>query len=159
MPATLRLVYDDLVRERDRLRDARRAVTSQLEPFPVASAVVVGLFAGLSGQIKGVLPTGLFGFALVLFVIIVWFSTKAVGQSPYRRERDAILPNDGRGLDRTPEPLWLARMIEMERSVKADVVASFEDERSSLHRVQRLFVVQILALGLIPVVRSVDQLL
>jgi hypothetical protein len=43
--ATLRLVYDDVVRERDRLRDARRAVTSQLEPFPVASAVVVGVVA------------------------------------------------------------------------------------------------------------------
>jgi hypothetical protein len=155
---TLRLVYDDLVHERDRLRDARRSVTSQLGPLPVASAVVVGLFGAVSGAIRGVLPTILFVFALALFCVMVLESTRALGQSPYRKKRDEILPNDGRGLDGQQEHEWLTRMIEMERTVKRDLETSFEEERSSLIRVQRLFVVQIIALGLIPVVHSLNRL-
>jgi hypothetical protein len=157
-PLPLRLVYDDLVRERDRLRDARRSVTSQLGPLPVASAVVVGLFGGLSRDIKGVLLTSLYAIALALFGVIVWYSAKAIEQSPYRTQRDAILPNDGRGLDKESESVWLARMIEMERSVRGPLVDSFEDERKSLILVQRLLVVQVLLLGLIPLIRSLDRL-
>jgi hypothetical protein len=52
LAATLRQVCDNLVRERDRLRDARRSVSSQLGPLPAASAIDLGLFGSLGSVLK-----------------------------------------------------------------------------------------------------------
>ena len=40
---TLRLIYEDILRERDRLRDERKFVTRQLGPTPAAGALIIAL--------------------------------------------------------------------------------------------------------------------
>ena len=159
---TLRLVHEDLVRERDRLRDARRAVTAQLGPLPAASAVVVGLFGALSNDVHGPVLTSMFGIAVAIFVVIVWLSSRAIGRSPYRLKRVQALGKRG---ERLPEYLaksedeWLLAMIDLERSSfygtrrkdgtwTESSQDDFDAERKSLLRVQTLFAVQVILLGL-----------
>ena len=88
--SALSLVYDDLVRERDRLRDARRSVTSQLGPLPAASAIVLALFGALGPDIHGRM-TVLFVIALLMLVAIAVVSSIAITYLPYRQiRRDAV---------------------------------------------------------------------
>jgi hypothetical protein len=74
-----------------RLRDARRAITSQLGPFPAASAVVVTLFGAVSKDMHGSQSTLLFGLVLAAFVAMVLLSTIAVFPRPYRKLRKEAL--------------------------------------------------------------------
>jgi hypothetical protein len=144
----LQRVYDDVVRERDRLRDARRAVTSQLGPLPAASAVIVGLFAALSDDVDGRLPTVLFVLALALFLLMNVISMRAIGYKPYRELRDELLPDEG--LDGKSESEWLAEMIHVERELMTRLEGAFEKERRFLLAVQCLLALQVLLLAVIP---------
>jgi hypothetical protein len=143
---TLQLIYDRLVRERDRLRDARRAVTAQLGPLPAAAVVVLGLFTALPDEIHN---RGLVWAALGLFVAVLALSTWGIGVVPYRRrcaEVDAPAREDGlRDEDFLPREEWLLELIKHERGVyygtprePLSLQASFERERSTLIVVQVL---------------------
>jgi hypothetical protein len=156
---TLRLVYDDLVRERDRLRDARRAVTSQLGPIPAVSAVVIALFGTLSDNISDSYSTLLFKVAIGAFILMVVISTIAVFRQPYRKLREKALgelPGGGQSLDGESEIDWLSTMIRLERKLTEGLERAFEWERGLLLVVQLLFVAQIVLLGLITVSASMN---
>jgi len=150
-PETLKFVYEDLVRERDRLRDARRAISSQLGQLPTASAVVVTLFGALSNDIHGGQSTLLFRLALAAFVAMVLLSLIAVfPPRPYRKLRKEALqklPDEGRGLDQQPTVEWLSSMIDLERKLTSRLETALGEERGVLLLVQGLFVAQIVLLG------------
>jgi hypothetical protein len=115
---TLQLIYDRLVQERDRLRDARRAVTAQLGPLPAAAAVLLGLFAGLPDDVHN---RGLVGAAVVLFIGMIVVSAWGIRLSPYRRLSAQIdAPNTQDGLrddDSLPRRDWLLERIKHERRI------------------------------------------
>jgi hypothetical protein len=115
---TLQLIYDRIVRERDRLRDARRAVTAQLGPMPAAGAVVLGLFAGLPDDIHN---RGLVWAALAVFIVVILLSASGIRLSPYRQltaEMDAPTTQEGlREDDRLPRTEWLLERIKHERRI------------------------------------------
>jgi hypothetical protein len=148
---TLKFVYEDLVRERDRLRDARRAITSQLGLLPTASAVVVTLFGALSNDIHGGRSTLLFGLALAVFVVMVLLSMIAVfPPRPYRKLRKEALqklPDGGRGLDQEPAVEWLSSKIDLERRLTSRLETALGEERGALLLVEGLFLAQIVLLG------------
>ena len=150
-PETLKFVYEDLVRERDRLRDAGRAITSKLGLLSMASAVVVTLFGALSNDIHGGRSTLLFEFALAAFVAMVLVGTIAVfPPRPYRKLRKEALqklPDGGRGLDQEPTVEWLSSMIDLERKLTSRLETTLGEERGALLLVQGLFVAQIVLLG------------
>jgi hypothetical protein len=77
---TLKLRYQQVLAERDRLRSARAGVTSRLGPLPASAAIVIGLAGGVA---HGVDPGYLIAAAILLFVLIV-FRTVYSGLSPYR---------------------------------------------------------------------------
>jgi len=150
-PETLKFVYEDLVRERDRLRDARRAITSQLGLLPTASAVVVTVFGALSNDIHGGQSTLLFGLALAAFVVMVLIGTIAVfpprSFRKLRKEALQRLPEGGRGLDQEPTVEWLSSMIDLERKLTSRLETALGEERGALLLVEGLFVAQIVLLG------------
>jgi hypothetical protein len=147
---TLELAYEDGVHERDRLRDARRSVTSQLGPLPAASAIVVGLFGALSDDIHGMTTVIIYGVALALFVAIAAVSTRAITYEPYRVQRENAEKAVGWTHDETLLPSeWLVGMMTVERAVKKKLESAFDRERKWLLIVQWMIVVQILLLGVI----------
>jgi hypothetical protein len=66
---TLKLRYQQVLAERDRLRSARAGVTSRLGPLPASAAIVIGLAGGVA---HGVDPGYLIAAAILLFVLIVF---------------------------------------------------------------------------------------
>lgn len=148
--AALRLEYEDLVRERDRLRDARRSVTSALGPLPAASAVAVGLF--------GLLDTDLAGGRLKLYIgVLVLFALMAVAgllatlRKPYRKLRKESLGDDRVSVKADSEAAWLTTMIALEKGIYPDLQDGFEYERTWLLLMQGAAVLQVLLLGVITV--------
>lgn len=134
---TLRLVHADLVRERDRLRDARRAVTAQLGPFPASAGLVVGLFAALQPHFHGH-PTRivLISAAVLIFALIVSVSFRGLRFKPYRE----LSKITGEGL---PEREWLTAENERLRGLlDGDLAKNFSRERNALLTVQVLLVLE-----------------
>jgi hypothetical protein len=114
---TLELVYEHLVRERDRLRGARREVTARLGPMPAAAGVVLGLFGGLPDHLHN---RGLVWAALGVFLVMIVLSSVAIVFSPYRRLARELDAPRGEGLladDALPRADWLAKRIVHEREV------------------------------------------
>jgi hypothetical protein len=147
---TLELAYENGVRERDRLRDARRSVTSQLGPLPAASAIVVGLFGALSDDIHGITTVIIYGVALALFVAIAAVSTRAITYEPYRVQRENAEKAVGWTHDETLLPSeWFVGMMRVEREVRMKLESAFDRERRWLLIVQWMIVAQILLLGVI----------
>jgi hypothetical protein len=170
---TLQLIYDRLVLERDRLRDARRAVTAQLGPLPAAAAVLLGLFAGLPENVHN---RGLVWAALALFIGVILLSAWGIRISPYRRlsgDLDAPTTQDGlRDDDSLPRKDWLLERIKQERRIyygapaggtqrpqnwrdrwltrarcqPLSLQASFDRERSTLLMVQILLAAEVVLL-------------
>ena len=131
--ATLKLTYDGLCQERDRLRDARAAITRQLGPLPLSAAIAFGIVSGFS---KDVEHRCLLFVALAAFVLMVGVSALYSGFQPYRQlraqkesrwrsalaerfpDRDALADELGLQLeDVLPERDWYSAMIELERAV------------------------------------------
>lgn len=110
---TLRLIYDDLVRERDRLRDARRAVTAQLGPLPASAGIIVSLFAAFLPQGGSPAYSILLGFALIPFVLILVLSSRASRRDPYRSMRKPAAEMSEKSLS---ERAWLIERIAAERT-------------------------------------------
>jgi hypothetical protein len=80
---TLELLYEEVVRESDRLRSARGAFSRQLGPLPVAGGLVLGIFTSFGNHPHRVttwVAVGVFAFSAVL-------SMAASGIAPYRRLR------------------------------------------------------------------------
>jgi hypothetical protein len=177
---TLTLIYEDRVRERERLRDARRAITAQLGPLPAAAAVIIGLFATFAKDIRSEEP--LFLAALGAFVLVILVSALSVDLSPYRAMR-ANHETELGSFDRLPRDKWLERMISLEREIyghdpksprssglktisrdlllaaqdlvkrsrgrerpPATLIGAYDSERRSLHLVQVLVGLEVVAL-------------
>jgi hypothetical protein len=92
---TLELKHDDMVGERDRLRGARAAVTSQLGPLPASAGIVIGLVGSLGHGIE----RGFLVVAGVLFLLVMIVSIAYSRLLPYRLLRGARVL-----ADRQPNP-------------------------------------------------------
>lgn len=173
--ASLQLAFDDVVRERDRLRSARASVTRQLGPLPASAGIAISVVGALASNRvdKGWLIVALVLLALIVATGIV-FSVLA----PYRRLRaqhEHDLARKAAG-SQAAEPAeyqlgfdehvsnkrWLEHMVELERRIYGPLRTSqrsvrgpfkirtlqegFDAERTGLYFVQLLFVVLIAAL-------------
>jgi hypothetical protein len=148
--AALGRAYADLVHERDRLRDARRSVTSALGPLPAASAVAVGLF-GLTSDVDSWYVVA-YLVVLVLFVLMAIAGYKAATRMPYRKLRERYCMKHGWSWSfPASEATWLQQMIRMEANLYPELIKGFESERKWLLWMQAAAVVQITLLGVITV--------
>lgn len=118
MCETLKLRFEDLRRENDRLRDARSEITKQLGPLPISAAVVAGLISGFatSGQVH--LDRGLTYAALGTFLAMVIVSSISSVLQPYRRLREKVEKRGPKPDSTTTRADWYAQMIEVEQRVR-----------------------------------------
>jgi hypothetical protein len=143
---TLELIHADLVAERDRLRDAQRAVTSQLGPIPASTSVIVGLLAAVAtgdgSESDRVLVVGVaLAFSIAITVLsIVWSRGE-----PYREMRQEMLDEqqDRFGPERGWTVLaWLQRRIDLERDLYEKLAERFNAQRTHLFIVQGLLLAE-----------------
>ena len=131
----LKLRFEGLQRENERLRDARSAITSQLGPLPISAAIVAGLVSGFALGGKTHLHEGELHWALWLFGAMVLVSMLASTFRPYRKLRDKLLtksekPNkDAKAKLADPEEAsdpkeWYRRMIALETELRGSSVRS-----------------------------------
>lgn len=138
---TLRLAYEDRLREAERLRDARRAFTTQLGVLPASAAVIVSLFAAFTEQIA---DARLLALALIPFVVSVIVGAGFSQLKPYRTLRRELEEEVGRAdWRRLSQEQWLEAMIELEEQIYAKLEERLERERLGVLAVQLLVVVQI----------------
>src|SRR5215210_9205985 len=145
--ATLELIYAQLSRERDRLRDAQRAVTSQLGPIPASTSVILGLLAAVAthGERTDSQRVLVVVVALAFSVLITALSAQGSGGTPYRKMREELY---GERLDPTrleealPPSEWLMLNIGVERDLIAALGKSFDRQRGRLFLVQGLLVAE-----------------
>ena len=156
----LDLAYRDLVNERDRLRDARGAVTRQLGPLPASAGIAISLVGALAKNASAVA----LGVALGLFAVLVLVSIAYNVLLPYRMLR-ASYEDDAHelGFDEYASPSeWLKHMITLERRIYgsldpdrprfrfrlkiANLQDGFDSERTGLFIVQVLFVCVVVTL-------------
>lgn len=130
---TLELLYEEVVRESDRLRSARSAFSRQLGPLPVAGGLVLGIFTSFGHHPHHAVTwvaVGLFAFSVIV-------SMGASGIAPYRRLRAGKVDEQEResqwrrpelqgAMDTDklltatgllPEEEWLRQRIKLERSL------------------------------------------
>lgn len=82
-PRTLELLYEEVIRESERLRSARGTFSRQLGPLPLAGALVLGVFTAFAKhphRTLALVAVGLFGLSVVVSML-------ASGIAPYRRLR------------------------------------------------------------------------
>jgi hypothetical protein len=167
----LKQVYDDVLTERDRLRDARAGFTSRLGPLPASAAIVIGLTGATADQVD----RGWIAFAGVLFVLLVLVSTVYSGLAPYRLIRGPLQRKEDRwpgspdvtsfafGRDANNLAEWLEAKIALEERVCGELPSeqrfslirrptnlqqALDVERSAFIVVQILFVAIILTVVL-----------
>jgi hypothetical protein len=153
---TLELIYADLVEERNRLRDAQRAVTSQLGPIPASTSVIVGLLAAVATGDGSEVDRGLVvGVALAFSIAITVLSLLWSGGPPYRRRRGELLEQqkEWRGPETglAPED-WLQRRIELETDLYKELGARFDTQRIHLFIVQGLLLAEAIVVVALAVV-------
>jgi hypothetical protein len=143
--ATLRLAYEDVVRERDRLRDARASITSQLG-LPASAGIAIGVVGALQEDVDGAWLVIASALLLVMVVTSIAFSRLA----PYRKLRADRKVKVG-GDAEAGEEKWLEDMIELERGLYGSLEKALEAELAALYAVQLLFVaiIGVLVLGLV----------
>lgn len=117
---TLRLRFEDLRRENERLRDARSDITRQLGPLPISAAIVAGLVSGFGVAGKAHLNHTYAHWALIVFGVMVLVSIISSVLMPYRRLRDKI---EGKPEtlkpDNTSDPgAWYTSMIALEDKIR-----------------------------------------
>lgn len=139
-PETLSLAYEDRVREAERLRDARRAFTTQLGVLPASAALVVGLFAASAADIN----ERLLALALIPFALVVAIGLGFGCLKPYRNIRREIELEVGRADWRRLSPeQWLVTMIKLEERIYSELELRLKWERRGVLVVQGLVVVQV----------------
>jgi hypothetical protein len=158
----LRLRYQDVLTERDRLRNARASVTSQLGPLPASAAIVIGLAATVADKVEMWALISAGGLMLGIVALSMLYS----GLRPYRIMRaraegkrsadlgSPVLPEDD-------EAGWLDAKIKLEQTIYGeldtrqrpslwlrpkDLQQAFRVERTLLNIVQFLFVLVIIDL-------------
>jgi hypothetical protein len=136
---TLRLAYDDRVLESTRLRDARRAFTTQLGVLPASASVVVAAFAAFSESIN----VRLLAFALVPFVVAVAIGVLYSRREPYRSIRKRVEDDERIDLLGLAPKEWLVTRIRHEEKIYEELERSLQRERLGVQLVQALVVVQI----------------
>jgi hypothetical protein len=120
----LKQVHQEVVTERDRLRDARAGFTSRLGPLPASAAIVIGLTGATANKVDDgwILAAG------VLFGCLVVVSTLYSGLPPYRVMRGQLQREEkldkwpgtpevasfGFGRDAYKLSEWLKAKIELE---------------------------------------------
>jgi hypothetical protein len=138
---TLRLAYEDRVREATRLRDARRAFTTQLGLLPASAAVIVSLFTAFATEIG---DERLLALALIPFVLVVAIGAGFSQRKPYRAIRRELEEEVGRAdWRRLSLEQWLIAMIVLEERIYLKLEQSLEWERRGVLVVQGLVVLQI----------------
>jgi hypothetical protein len=158
----LNRAYEDIVTERDRLRDARGAITRQLGPLPASAAIAISLVGALTEKASAIA----LGVAVGLFGALVGVSIVYSVLPPYRKLRakyeDGEKPHE-LGFDEHARATdWLEHMIGLERRIYGSLDAnranfrlpfgienlqdSFDAERTGLFIVQALFVLVIATL-------------
>ena len=152
-----KLRYEDVVSERDRLRDARAGLTSKLGPLPASAAIVIGLAGTVADKVEQWALIAAGGLFAALVILSILFSSLR----PYRIMR-AKSSHAGAGELPFPAPedddptTWLERKTRMEEDLygklnrsqpvfrlgfsPSDLQAAFDIERSALNLVQLLFV-------------------
>jgi hypothetical protein len=121
----LRLRFEDIRRENERLRDARSAITAQLGPLPISAAIVAGLVSGFALGGKTHLHELELHLALCLFGAMVLVSMLASTFRPYRKLRDKAIKDSKPGADpekATSAKEWYERMIGLEESLRGSSV-------------------------------------
>jgi hypothetical protein len=90
--ATLKVAYEEIRRESERLRDARAFITRQLGPLPISAGVVAGLVTGFasSGQ-SSIHHVWILYVAGGLFVLLAVLSIVYGNLKPYRQLCDEKL--------------------------------------------------------------------
>jgi hypothetical protein len=137
---TLRLAYDDRVREATRLRDARRGFTTQLG-LPASASLAVSAIAAFSEDIS----RWLLALALIPFVAAVVAGAFFSHREPYRSIRRRV---EGDGIDwlgLSPQQ-WLIKRIRDEERIYGELARSMEWERIGVQLVQFFVVVQIVVI-------------
>ncbi|TMK98917.1 MAG: hypothetical protein E6G34_05265 [Actinobacteria bacterium] len=132
--ATLRLVYEGLCSERNRLRDARSSFSRQLGPLPVVAGISTGTIAVFARHVhtSWLLWVALGLLAVLVVVSILYSSVPAYRQIRARKEtgwRERLVSRHGaclaaeaaeRGLqieDLLAPADWYRAMIELEREI------------------------------------------
>jgi hypothetical protein len=157
----LRLRYEDVLSERDRLRNARASVTGQLGPLPASAAIVIGLAATVADKAEqwSLITAG------GLMILIVSASILYSSLPPYRIMRAKTQPPPrelgspvASGND---EAKWLKDKIALEQKIYGnletsqhprvwpwpkDMQEAFRMERTILNFVQVMFLLVILDL-------------
>jgi hypothetical protein len=157
---TLELEYEDICRERDRLRTARGDFSRQLGPLPVAAGISTGTIAVFAHHLR---HSEWIWVALALLVVLVVVSILYSSMPAYRHIRALKERQIGRP-DGLPPADWYRRMIEIERAIygapvernrlglprrqPTDLQDAFDRERTGLYAVQLLFVLLVIALAL-----------
>jgi hypothetical protein len=136
---TLRLAYEDRVREASRLRDARRAFTAQLGFLPASAIVAVGLFGAASNKVDG----QWLALALIPFVFALAVGAYFSRLDPYRTIRDDIEGEMKTDWLRLSPEQWLVAKIELEERIYPRLVESVDRERRGVRAVQLLVAVQL----------------
>jgi hypothetical protein len=131
--ATLRLTYERVCHERDRLRDARGYFARGLGPAPVSAGIATVLVAALSeGRNPGLLGAAVAGLA-ALIVVGVWYDGKPSYRhlfarkiedlrSQIRSEHPRLAETAAPGRrdpveDLLPPSDWYRAMIRLERDI------------------------------------------
>jgi hypothetical protein len=158
----LRLRYEDVLTERDRLRDARAGVTGQLGPLPASAAIVIGLAGTVADKVESWALITAGGLLAVIVIVSILFGSLR----PYRLMRATASKKASTDLGSTvasdvDEATWLRAKIELEQRLygkldprqhlrlefrPTDLQEAFDVERTVLNIVQLLFVLIISAL-------------
>src|SRR3954452_5944048 len=121
----LRLTFEDLQRENERLRDARSDITKQLGPLPISAAIVAGLISGFTTTGKSHLDHTLTHWALGLFAAMVIVSALSGVLQPYRRLRDKAERTGPKPAEQTTAEAWYEEMIKLEVAVRGKAKTGF----------------------------------
>ena len=129
---TLKAVFDEARRERDRLRAARAWASRQLGPLPAAAGLSTGIVAAVSGHVvHGWLYGALAGLLVMVIVGILYSSMQSYRQiraaktDGWRRRLAEARPDLAEAAERhrvtledlLPEKEWYAEMITREREL------------------------------------------
>ena len=151
-----KLRYQDVLDERDRLRGARAAVTSQLGPLPASAAIVIGLAGTVADKVEEWALIGAGGLFAALVIVSMLFSSLR----PYRvmraKWRGSATTLGFAAVAGEDAVAWIERKIKMEEELYGsprsnqprlslsfsppNLQAAFDVERTVLNIVQLLFV-------------------
>jgi len=159
---TLELEYEDICRERDRLRAARSDFARQLGPLPVAAGISTATITVFARHVH---HSELLWVALGLLVLLVVVSILYGSIPAYRHIRAVNERRLGQPTGKLSPAAWYRRMIDLERAVygasiernrykllpsrrPSDLQDAFDRERVGLYTVQLLFVLLVVTLAL-----------